>query len=123
MEEYAKWLEQARHDSKIAEHNLNGNFFDGCVFYCQQAVEKSLKAILIKKEKKLLKIHDLIILGKKVNLPNIFFKKIGDLNSAYTESRYGISINKIPAELFDKKDALEFLNLTKDVLKWAENQI
>ena len=83
MEEYNKWMRQSKHDLKIAEYNFKGYFFDSCIFYCQQAVEKSLKALLIKKEGKLLKIHDLIILGRKINLPEKFFKKISELNSAY----------------------------------------
>ena len=92
-------------------------------FIVNKSVEKSLKAILIKREGKLLKIHDLVILGRKTNLPNEFLKKISGLNSAYTEARYGISINKTPAELFSKKEALDFLNMTKEIITWAENQI
>lgn len=123
MNEQNKWLEQAKHDLKIAEYNFKGNFLDAGVFYCQQSVEKSLKAVYIKKFKELLKIHDLIILGRKINLPERFLEKVSELNSAYIESRYGISLEKIPAELFDKKEALEFLNLTNEILKWAENQM
>lgn len=123
MEEYRKWIEQAKHDLKIAEYNLNGNFFDSCIFYCQQTVEKSLKSLIIKKQGKLLKIHDLVILGRKVNLPNSFFEKISKLNSAYLSSRYEISLDKIPAELFSKQEALEFLKLSKEVIKWVETQV
>jgi len=123
MEDFKRWIEQAKRDIKIAEYNCNGDFFESSIFYCQQSVEKSLKAILIKNEGKLLKIHDLVILGRKTNLPNEFLKIISELNSAYTKARYGISINKIPAELFSKTETLDFLNLAKEILKWAENQM
>jgi len=103
MEDFKKWIEQAKRDIKIAEYNLNGNFFESSIFYCQQAVEKSLKAIFIKREGKLLKIHDLVILGRKTNLPNEFLKKISGLNSAYTEARYGISLEKFLLNFLAKK--------------------
>mgnify|MGYP006306439591 CR=1 FL=1 len=123
MDNFSKWFKQAKHDLEVAEYNYKGNFFDSSIFYSQQSVEKALKSLLIKKEDKFLKIHDLVMLGKKVDLPEKFFRGASKLNSAYIASRYNISPDKIPAELFSKKETKEFLNLAKEILKWAENQM
>lgn len=122
MENFKNGLKQAKHDLKVSEYNYKGNFFDSSVFYSQQAAEKALKSLLLKKQKELIKIHDLMILGKKAGLPEKFFNGISKLNSAYIASRYNISPDKIPAELFSKKETLEFLNLSKEVVKWAGKQ-
>jgi HEPN domain-containing protein len=41
------WWTQATHDLGTAEHNLAGERYDAAIFYCEQAVEKALKALTI----------------------------------------------------------------------------
>ncbi len=51
------WIERAKYDFKGAEHTAGGEIFDHAVFWCQQAAEKALKAVYIKKTGKLKKVH------------------------------------------------------------------
>ena len=42
--EITVWWRQAAADIRTAEVNLKGKRYYACVFFCQQAVEKALKA-------------------------------------------------------------------------------
>ncbi|HLD41763.1 MAG TPA: HEPN domain-containing protein [archaeon] len=50
MKEYDEWFEKARGDLRKAKIMLENKEFDDVAFHCQQAAEKSLKAVLIKQE-------------------------------------------------------------------------
>ena len=52
MEEIKKWLEQAEKDFETAKYNLEGDKIEAGMFFLQQSVEKALKAVHIKKNKK-----------------------------------------------------------------------
>jgi len=122
-EEITKWMKLAKDDLKSAQVNFDTRQYYVCSFLCQQSVEKALKASLIKKTGKLIKIHDLIVLGNKVNLPEKLSKKCDKLNSVYLDARYGDLGGKFPSKKFNKKISLEFLNTAKEVLKWVEKSI
>lgn len=117
------WIEQAKADLKSAENSFKSKDYYASVFWAQQSVEKVLKAVLIKKTKKLVKIHDLILLGKMAELPEELLNKIKFLSGVYTESRYDIIGEEIPANKFKEQDSIEALNLGKEVLKWLEKEI
>ena len=119
-EEASNWLRQAEADLKTSQNSLNSRDYYASVFWSQQTVEKCLKAIIIEKKGKLIKIHDLIMLGRMVNLPEVLLKKCEILSKVYTESRYGLLDDEIPAEKFDENDALEFVNIAKEILKWVK---
>ncbi len=59
--EVRRWLLKARHDRSAAEKILTPNCeeTDVAAFHCQQAVEKLLKAFLVKNRFAFEKIHDL----------------------------------------------------------------
>ena len=44
--EAARWLKQAREDLETAEVLFNSQRYGPCAFFCQQAAEKALKAII-----------------------------------------------------------------------------
>ena len=75
MKEADKWIRIAKDDLESAESNFENEKFYVCAFLAQQAAEKALKAVLLRKAKKLIKIHDLVILGRKVNLPDNLLRK------------------------------------------------
>lgn len=60
------------------------------LWHCQQAIEKLLKAVIVEKEKELLKIHNLRRLREigEVELPDEYFNLIIVLNKYYLQSRY-----------------------------------
>ena len=119
VNEFKNWLKQAEADIKTAENSLKSKDYYASAFWSQQATEKIIKSLLIKKKNRLIKIHDLVVLGRMAELPADLLEKVKLLSGIYTESRYGIIEDKIPAEKFKKKDASEFLNIAHEVLKWV----
>ncbi|MBI2106705.1 HEPN domain-containing protein [Candidatus Woesearchaeota archaeon] len=122
-EEVKRWWRMAKDDIDAAEYNFQGSKFYLAAFMCQQAVEKALKALVIENTGKLLKIHDLVILGKKVNLPEHLLEKCDKLNGVYLDARYGDLGSKLPSEKFNKPISSELLDTAKGVLAWLEKNI
>lgn len=124
MKEEVKSLwEQAKVDLRTAENSLNSGDYYASVFWCQQAIEKSLKAVLVKKTNRLIKIHDLIILGRKINLPRELSKKCEKVSRAYIETRYWVLDSTTPYKKFNKNNSLEYLIIAKEIIKWVEKNI
>ena len=118
-EKIEEWLDRAREDLDDAEFNLKGDRYRLACFLCQQAAEKALKAVYIKKFKKLMKTHDLVILGREVNLPEKLIGYCKELSPAYMYSRYPDVI-----EVSNLDEIAEvFLSYAKEVLTWSEKQI
>ncbi|MEW6069629.1 MAG: HEPN domain-containing protein [Candidatus Thermoplasmatota archaeon] len=117
-EEIKNWWEEARDDLKTAEYNLKGGRLKAAAFYSQQAVEKGLKALYIKRFKKLWKIHDLAELGRKLKAPNEILDACVKISPAYIDTRYpGV------ATFYTKEKVEELLKLAKKVLKWIEKNL
>lgn len=88
-----RWIERAKHDQVAAEHLLT--LGDRCpteivCFHCQQAVEKSLKAILAFRGMASPKTHDLLVLVNLVDCPDLVRHKsdLSRLNRYAVETRY-----------------------------------
>ena len=123
MEESENWLKQAEADLRTSENSLKSQDFYASVFWSQQSAEKALKSFIINNEGKLIKIHDLVILGRRARLPEDLLLKCEKLSLAYTNTRYGISDNEIPSKKFKENDAVNFLNIAKGVLEWLRKKI
>lgn len=86
------WLTFARKDLVNCEHILQDEFLTNIVaFHAQQAVEKSLKAIIEELELGFIRTHNIIQLSEIVrpHIPLEFdAEMIATLNEVYTESRY-----------------------------------
>jgi HEPN domain-containing protein len=67
VEETAAWLEKSRKDLWRAENvlTLDPPDTEDCLFHCQQAVEKSLKALLVWRDHPFRKTHDLVELTRQ----------------------------------------------------------
>lgn len=91
-------------------------------FFCQQAVEKALKAVYIKKFNELAGVHDLVFLGRRLGLPKELLEGCGYLNRAYTESRYP-GETEMPAEKFSEEDAGRCIAIAEEVLEWTKNAL
>jgi len=116
------WVKQAEEDLEKAKILFDNRKYDGASFYSQQTAEKALKAVILKKDKVLFKIHDLVILGRKANIDDKLLKKLSVLTIAYTESRYKIE-DKIPAKRFISSQCEDYLETAKEVLEWSKKKI
>ena len=122
-EETERWLKQSKRDLISAKNSLNSKDYYVSVFMSQQSVEKALKAFLIEKHKQLIKIHDVIILGRKANLPEILQKKCKLFSGTYIESRYGDISEELPYEKFTLQISQELITIANEVLLWVEKNI
>jgi len=95
MEEFKKWVERAKRDLDTAKFLFEGKKYEESAFYSHQSVEKSLKGVLIKKSGKLLKIHDLVKLGKNIGIPK-------------------------EDEINEKSE--KFILTAEEILKWSQKQ-
>lgn len=68
-EETANWFGIALSDLEVAREMFRLKRYEYAAFWCQQAVEKALKAIQVEKENKFDKTHDLVLLSQKVGAP------------------------------------------------------
>ncbi|MBS3056395.1 MAG: HEPN domain-containing protein [Candidatus Aenigmarchaeota archaeon] len=122
--EIKNWWEQGKNDLKKAKVLFNTQNFDGTAFYCQQAVEKSLKAlILFKSKEKKIEGHSLVYLGKQAKMPDNFFPSLRKLSPQYFISRYPDVTEEIPYELYDDIVAKEFLDTAEKVILRIKKQL
>lgn len=94
---YYDWLYHACQDMLAAKMLIGDKRLYGqTVFHCQQAIEKSLKAFLLYKHRKLFDGHNLTWLCKQAALTDQTFTqwigKSAQLNRFYIETRYPADI-------------------------------
>ncbi len=118
-EEVSNWLAQAKKDLDTAEYTFQGKYFEAAAFFSQQAVEKGLKALYIKKNGELFKTHDLVLLAKKTGLPEELVELCKTITPAYSYTRYP-DVEKIPDM---GKEAKELLSKAKRVVEWLEKNL
>ncbi len=119
MKEAKRWVEKAEKDLKTAKFNYRGKLFDVAAFFSQQTAEKALKAVYLKKFSKIKKIHDLVILGKEVGLPQKYIDLCKELTAAYIYTRYP----EIPEEKDMKEISKEFIKSAEVVMSWTKKQL
>lgn len=118
-EESKKWIEKAEEDLDTARYNIKGNKINASLLFLQQSSEKALKAVYIKKFNKLLKVHDLVLLAKKVDAPEKIIEFCKELTPAYQYTRYpDVEMVNNPKTLVSK-----FLKFNEEILKWAKEKI
>ncbi len=115
--EFEKWLEQADIDFRAAKNSLKSGDYGSSVFWCQQSVEKGLKAMMIKEGKGLVKVHNLVRLGKEVGLPEKFFGASAKLSVLYTDARYPMFVE------FEKSEVGSFIKFVEEVSEWIKKRI
>ncbi len=120
--EIANWSEQGKRDLQTARHSFQSRDFYASVFWCQQAVEKGLKALYMKSFGELWRIHDLVKLAREVNAPEEIIFKCAQLNPIYVVVRYPES-DELPAEKVKKADAEQMILFAVEVLRWVAKKL
>jgi HEPN domain-containing protein len=86
------WQAKASRDLRIARAllDIKPPFLDGAAFFCQQAIEKSLKAFLLSRSRRIKKIRDLVALytesttsGFDVEVPAVTLATISEYAVAH----------------------------------------
>lgn len=105
---------QAEKDLEVAEKNLMIKEYYASVFFCQQAVEKALKAIFIlKKSKSPGQTHSLIYLAKEIKAPKEFYGFLQSLTPEFVTTIYPDITNEAPYELYNEEKADNYINRAK----------
>jgi len=118
-QEVDAWLASAERDLSTARYLFKGKKFEPAAFFCQQSVEKAFKAIVIERNRKLVKTHDLVFLARSVHLPPDKEQVCKELTMAYIATRYP----DVPVIIQKKERARQFLKFAKEVLEWAREQL
>ena len=115
-----EWIELALDDFRQAEYLFKGKFYRGACFAAQQAVEKAIKADLLRKGWDLEKIHSI---RRLLNiLKDHGFRVVSDddnidfMDSIY-RGRYPAEEGLLPLKVPTGNDASRAINIAKDILK------
>ncbi|MFH1425430.1 MAG: HEPN domain-containing protein [archaeon] len=120
--EIEDWWKQARKDSNVARKLYEIRKYEHSSFWCQQATEKALKALLLDKKQELIKTHDLVLLAKKLDAPENIVQLCKQLTSVYIETRYP-GVSKDGFRKFTKKETEEDIKTMGGILKWVRENL
>ncbi|MEW6407340.1 MAG: HEPN domain-containing protein [Patescibacteria group bacterium] len=127
-----KWLKFAKSDLEAAEylfHKPNANQWTYLlvVWHCHQAIEKILKAIIIKQNKDLLRIHDLLRLFDIIADKKLFSKFQKDflmaLNQYYITPRYPDLPLKKSQPIINRQKAKDILEKSRNLFLCLEKKV
>ncbi|MFP3189109.1 MAG: HEPN domain-containing protein [Sulfolobaceae archaeon] len=125
---YKEWIEQALEDLDTAKVLLNNGKYYASAFYSQQAVEKSLKSIMIYLGKDPGKTHSLIELiemieKEGVTVPTKIKENLMVLSPHFIISRYPDAANGVPFKQYSKSISEDLYNRAKEVVRWVEENL
>ena len=113
------WLESAKSDLLVIEGIIENDLLTHMVaFHAQQAIEKTLKAVLEEKDQRISKTHNLTVLSENV-LKEIEYEfdldLIDQLNELYIESRYPTELGLLPSGKPTKEISEKFYEYAKQI--------
>lgn len=114
------WLRQAKKDFEVAKDLYSQSHYYASAFFCQQAAEKALKAIVLKGQDEVPRSHDIFALSRKLKLAKELQNCCIELTPLYAASRYPDAANE---EDYTQKDCARFIECAEAILKWAEKQL
>jgi len=118
------WIVRAERDYQIARSNRETGYYDACVVFCQQAVEKLLKAYyLVRLKQEPRKTHKIVELAQQLGLPYGLVDDLHDLESDYIQARYPESFFGGPGIPYDEDVADDRLNIAKQAMAWIREKL
>jgi len=117
-EEVEIWWKFALRDLRSAKKNYEIEEYYVASFLSQQAVEKALKSLLIKRTGRYSRIHDLTRLAKILNAPDEIIKLCANITPAYTITRYPDVFSEI-----DKEEAENIIKDAEKVIEWVKKEL
>ena len=120
-----RWVEQARYDLDTARAMLNSSRYLYVLFCCQQAVEKTIKAIIAKQSNEFPpRIHALIRLAEvaALELTEERTQLLRELSNYYIQTRYPEEIPAMSAKISESQTSL-ILEQTEEMMQWLLSMI
>jgi HEPN domain-containing protein len=122
--EITRWLEQSEEEFDTAKISAKAKKWFAVAFWCQQSVEKSLKAFYIYKKKEATgTTHSLTYLARESKIPIRFNTFLRDLTKEYYMSRYPDASEDTPYKIYTKEDATYYITKAEEILTWIQSQI
>lgn len=123
-EETKQWFEQSEADLKTANVCYEGKRYYAVVFFCQQTVEKALKALFLEQKKTSPgTTHSLLFLATETNVPKKFYVFLRRLTPQFVNTRYPDAAFDAPVHLYDQVLAEEFLKETEELFRWINSEM
>ena len=120
--ETGNWLKQAQKDADVARTLCKIKKYVHSSFWCQQAAEKALKALLLEKEQELIKTQDLVWLAKSLEAPENVVQLWKKLKPVYMETRNpGVGMEGVRE--FTKKETEEDVKTMGGILRWIKESL
>ena len=123
-----KWTLYARSDLDAAKRLFNSPHPTNWTYllvlwHCHQTIEKMLKMLIIRRDKELLKIHDLprLVELAETELSEDDYDLIKKVNKYYLKSRYPDIIYK-PLQKPNKNITKKYLEKTEKLFLWLKKQ-
>ena len=129
MKKQAKqWLHFSKVDLSTIEKIKDDEFLtQSAAFHSHQSVEKSLKAIIALYDRKIPKVHDLLLLIgiiEEINIEiNIDQDILDSINQIYIDSRYPSDFGLLPSGIPTIEKINEFDNFARDIYNKVEKLI
>jgi len=124
-EQIEYWIRSADNDLAVADHLFQSSDYSWCLFVGHLVLEKILKALYVKSNKKIPpRTHNLLTLSKSIDLDlapeqEEFLSRVNDFN---IEARYP-DFEMQFAELCTKEFTLENLSRIKDLYRWLKSLV
>jgi HEPN domain-containing protein len=118
--ETERWVQLAHGDMQMAEAAWERELYSPCLFHCQQAIEKALKAGLVEAGAEVPKTHDLVGLAGRLKLNLDAEQKdfLGRLTEQYIPTRYGDVWVEYPRDV-----AENYFEAAKGMYAWLLQQL
>ncbi len=118
-----QWMEQAQYDLETARSMLASKRLLYVLFCCQQAVEKALKSVIVRKTGEFPpRVHNLMRLAElaAANLPTEQVDFLRELSFYYIQSRYPDEIENI-GQRISHDLARDVLEKTERTIEWLHS--
>lgn len=121
----AEWIEISDYDLATAEAMLDSGRYLYVLFCCQQAIEKRLKALIVKRTQQMpARTHDLLRLASdaKIELSSeqeFFLRRLGQY---YIETRYPEELWEL-AKRAGRDLAESYLTKTQEAIAWFDQTL
>ena len=118
----ANWT-QTRADYATAVTLYDAGVYYASVFFSQQAAEKALRAVNIRRFQKMPRGHNLIQMANALDAPLEIMNAAAELNPEFLASRNPESAEGVPSQIYDSRSARLHLRAAQLVVEWAKTLI
>ncbi len=125
MNSIERWAEQGHYDLDTARAMFDAGRYLYVVFCCQQAAEKTLKAVIVKRTGDFPpRIHSLVPLAEvaRIDLTEERAQFFRELSNYYIRTRYPEEISDLAARISESQASV-ILKKTEETVKWLSSMI